>query len=96
MISMTNAIVHSGSKRTVWFIHGVRNGREHAMAQHMRQVAVENDNVRLHFRYSQPGPDDAQGRDYHSVGWVDINLLKQILPSINSHRHVWHIPERQL
>ena len=80
MISMANAIVQSDSKRPLWFIHGVRNGREHAMAQHMRRLAEGNHNVRVHFRYSDPAPDDTLGRDYHSPNRVDIELLKELLP----------------
>jgi ferredoxin-NADP reductase/MOSC domain-containing protein YiiM/predicted pyridoxine 5'-phosphate oxidase superfamily flavin-nucleotide-binding protein len=80
MISMMNAIVHSRSQRPVWFIHGARNGREQAMGAHVRRVAGENDNVHVHIRYSQPGPDDIEGRAYDSRGRVDIALLKQVLP----------------
>ena len=80
MISMMNTIVRSGSKRPVWFIHGVRNGREHAMGQHVRNLAEENDNIHAHIRYSGPDPNDVEGRDYDSPGRVDIPLLKQLLP----------------
>ena len=80
MISMMNAIVQSGSRRPVWFIHGARNGREHAMGAHVRRVAEANDNVHVHIRYSQPAAGDGAGRDYDSQGRVDIALLKQLLP----------------
>ena len=79
MISMMNAIVGSGSGRPVWFIHGVRNGREHAMGGHVRRIAEENDNIHVHIRYSDPDPDDVAGRDYDSPGRVDIPLLRQLL-----------------
>ena len=36
--------------------------------------------VQVHVRYSQPRPDDVSGRDFDSVGHVDLNLLKQLLP----------------
>ena len=80
MISMMNAIVRSGTGRPVWFIHGARDGREHAMGAHVRRMVEANDNVHAHIRYSQPGADDIQGRDYDSSGRVDIALLKQVLP----------------
>ena len=81
MISMLNAIVQAGSGRPTWFIHGARNGREHAMGDHVRGVAGDNNNVRVHVRYSRPGPEDVAGRDHDSVGHVDAGLLKQLLPS---------------
>ncbi len=80
MISMINAIVQSGTRRPAWFIHGARNGREHAMGSHVRRMVEANDNVHAHIRYSQPGAADIEGRDYDSQGRVDIALLKQLLP----------------
>ena len=80
MISMLDAIVHGTAPRPVWFVHGTRNGREHAMGAHVRRLAEENDNVHVHIRYSQPDPDDLEGRDYDSRGRVDVALLKQMLP----------------
>jgi hypothetical protein len=80
MISMLNAIVESGRQRTTWFIHGARNGREHAMGAHVRRLAAENDNVRVHIRYSQPREEDVQDRAYETRGHVDVELLQAILP----------------
>ena len=80
MVSMLNSIVDSGARRPVWFIHGARNGREHALGGHVRRLAAEHENVRVHIRYSQPEAQDDEGRDYDSRGRVDIALLKQQLP----------------
>ncbi len=80
MISMLNAIVEADSGRPTWFVHGARNGSEHAMGGHVRGVATENDNVAVHVRYSGPGPEDVAGRDYDSVGRVDVDLLRRLLP----------------
>ena len=80
MISMMNAITQSGARRPAWFIHGARNGREHAMGAHVRSMAAANANVHAHIRYSKPEADDVEGRDYDSRGRVDIALLKQVLP----------------
>ena len=80
MISMLNAIVDSGSKRPVWFVHGTRNGLHHAMGGHMRKIAAEHDNITVHVRYSRPRPEDLQGRDYDSTGHVTVELLKELLP----------------
>lgn len=80
LLSMMNAIVRGGSGRRVWFIHGARNGREHAFGTHVRRMARVHDNVTAHIRYSAPTPDDVEDRDYESKGHIDIDLLKQILP----------------
>jgi ferredoxin-NADP reductase len=80
LVSMLNAVVRSGSQRRVWFIHGARNGREHAFGEHVRRLAAEHDNVSVHVRYSAPDREDVAGRDYDSEGRVDIDLLKRLLP----------------
>ncbi len=80
MISMMNAIVQGGTGRPVWFIHGARDGREHAMGAHVRRMAAANETVHAHIRYSRPEADDIAGRDYDSRGRVNIALLKQVLP----------------
>ncbi len=80
LISMLNAIVEAGAGRPTWFVHGARNGREHAMGAHVRRVADTNDNVRVHIRYSRPEPEDVEGRDYDSPGHVDTELLRRLLP----------------
>ena len=79
MISMLNAIVESDSKRPVWFFHGTRDGREHAMGAHIRRVALENANVNVYVTYSQPQPEDLKGRDFDEQGYVTIDILKRIL-----------------
>jgi ferredoxin-NADP reductase len=81
LVSMLNAIVDSGSRRLVWFIHGARNSREHALGEHLRRVAEEHDNVSVHIRYSKPLPEDVSGRDYDYQGHVDLELLKLLLPN---------------
>jgi ferredoxin-NADP reductase/MOSC domain-containing protein YiiM/predicted pyridoxine 5'-phosphate oxidase superfamily flavin-nucleotide-binding protein len=80
MISMMNTIVQSGAPRPLWFVHGARNGREHAMAAHVRRMAEDHDNVHAHIRYSQGAPGEVAGRHCDSEGRVDIALLKQVLP----------------
>ncbi len=80
MIGMLNAIARSGARRPVWFIHGTRSGREHAMGAQVRRLAEAHQNVHVHIRYSEPAPADIQGRDYDSEGRVDIALLKRVLP----------------
>ena len=80
LVSMLNAIVESGSNRTVWYVHGTRDGREHAMGTHIQRLAAENANVHVHVNYSQPQPEDREGRDYDEPGYVTIDLLKRILP----------------
>ena len=80
MLSMLNALVEGRAGRPVWFVHGARNGREHAMAAHVRRLAREHEKVTAHIRYSDPAPDAVAANHFDSVGRVDIALLKRVLP----------------
>lgn len=79
LVSMLNAIVETGSGRQTFFLHGCRNGREHALGDHIRKIASENENVHVHIRYSQPSPQDVKGQDYDDKGYVDIELVKRLV-----------------
>ncbi len=81
MISMLNAMIAEGSTRPIWYIHGTKYKKDHAMGDHVRRVASENKNVQIHIRYSQPGEGDLVGRDFDEPGYVDVELFKKILPS---------------
>ncbi len=112
MISMLNAIVESGSQRPTWFVHGARDGREHAMGAHVRHLGAENDNVHVHISYSRPREQDMAGRDYESRGRIDVELLERILPgrdfefylcgptpflkSLYNGLRAWGVPESRL
>ena len=80
MISMLSAIVEQESRCETWFVHGARNGREHAMGNRVRELANTREHVNVHVRYSRPLPDDKVGRDYDDEGHVDITLLRRLLP----------------
>jgi len=80
MISMLNAIVDAGAGRDVWFVHGTRNGREHAFGAQVRKIAAEHENVRVHICYSQPNANDVLGTDYDAEGHVSVEHLQDLLP----------------
>jgi ferredoxin-NADP reductase len=84
MVSMLEQLVSNDDKcgclREIWFIHGARNGAEHAFAEHVRALADRCNLIRLHFQYSRPAPSDKLGRDYDGIGHVDIGLVKSLLP----------------
>lgn len=84
MISMVNFIISEGHRtrsfRRSYFIHGARNGRDHAFGAHIRDIARSYENVTTHVRYSGPHEGDQLGVTHDSEGHIDINLLKSILP----------------
>ena len=84
MIAMLNAIVRVNSTRDVWFVHGVRNGREHAFGVHVRAIAHAHDNIHTHICYSRPEDGDVLGEDYDSTGHVTAELLLSLLPETSA------------
>lgn len=84
MISMMNFIINEGHRtrgfRRTFFIHGARNGRDHAFGAHIREISRSYENVTAHVRYSRPDGSDRLGATHDSEGHIDVNLLKSILP----------------
>jgi hypothetical protein len=69
-----------GCKRKVWFIHGVRNGSQHAFSATLKSIAGRWPRLTTHIRYSRPGEQDRLGTDFDSEGHVDGALLSALLP----------------
>jgi len=80
MISMLNHLVADGDTRPVWFIHGVRDGAEHAFGGHVRKIAERHAHVAVHIAYLEPRAEDVEGRDYDSSGFIAIETLQGLLP----------------
>ncbi|MCU0537419.1 MAG: FAD-binding oxidoreductase [Hydrococcus sp. Prado102] len=79
MISMAKACSLLNPNRKVWFIHGARDGKYHAFRDEIMAIALQNSNLQVHYRYSRSRPED--DGSYHSVGYVDIDLIKQLVKS---------------
>ena len=77
MISMAKACARLNPNRSIWFVHGARDGRFHAFRDEVRAIQQQNPNLNLHYRYSRPRPED-EGH-YHSVGYVDATLIKELV-----------------
>jgi ferredoxin-NADP reductase/predicted pyridoxine 5'-phosphate oxidase superfamily flavin-nucleotide-binding protein len=84
MISMLEQLANDcascGCTRKVWFIHGARNGKEQAFGKYVRKLATDWPSLSVNFLYSRPSEGDVQGRNHDSVGRVDVELLKSLLP----------------
>lgn len=77
MISMTKAATLLNSQRSIWFVHGAREGQFHAFRDEVAAVAQQNPNLQVHFAYSRPQPEDMG--HYHSTGYVDTNLIRSLV-----------------
>jgi ferredoxin-NADP reductase/predicted pyridoxine 5'-phosphate oxidase superfamily flavin-nucleotide-binding protein len=69
-----------GCERKIWFIHGVRNGREHTFGETLKSMAQQWPQLTAHVRYSRPDDEDRAGEDFDSTGHIDAELLSSLLP----------------
>ncbi|HAA32248.1 MAG TPA: oxidoreductase [Cyanobacteria bacterium UBA8553] len=77
MISMAKAASRLNPNRTIWFLHGARDGRFHAFRDEIMEISQQNSNLNVHYRYSRPRPED-KGY-YHSFGYIDVALIKELV-----------------
>jgi hypothetical protein len=84
MISMLEQLANEsagcGCNRQVFFVHGAVNSKVQAFGNYLRGLATDWPCLHLHIRYSNPSGDDVEGENYDSAGYVDIELLKSLLP----------------
>ena len=84
MISMLEKLASDsagcGCSRKVWFVHGAINNKVQAFGRYLRDIAKDWPCLNVHIRYSSPTDHDIAGEDYDSTGYVDIELLKSLLP----------------
>jgi ferredoxin-NADP reductase len=80
MVSMLAALAAADSGRETWFLHGTRNGAEHAFADEVRRLAESCTATRVHIAYSQPGAGDAAGRHYDAAGRLTVDRVRDLLP----------------
>nr|WP_319385986.1 pyridoxamine 5'-phosphate oxidase family protein [uncultured Roseibium sp.] len=74
MLSMLHASALQ-QNRPVWYVHGTRNGRDHALRAEVDRLVAANDRLRQKTYYSQPDDTDLPGRDYDGKGRVTAERL---------------------
>jgi len=84
MVSMLHALADPEEQRPVWFIHGARHGRHHALSTEVREVATGNDRIGVRVAYSRPRAEDVLGRNYDVRGRVDGDLVAGLLPDLDA------------
>ena len=67
-------------ERRLFLFYGVRNSAEHAFKAVLEKLARTYPTLKLHVLYGAPAPDDVEGRDFQHAGFIDIMLLKRVLP----------------
>ncbi|MEQ1683177.1 MAG: 2Fe-2S iron-sulfur cluster-binding protein [Burkholderiaceae bacterium] len=80
MMSMLRWCTAEQPERPVHLYYGVRNSADHAFKAVLEELAASHPAFRLHVVYSDPAPEDVQGRDHQHSGRIDLALLRRNLP----------------
>jgi ferredoxin-NADP reductase/MOSC domain-containing protein YiiM len=78
VLSMLHALVAAGSNRPVFWLHGARNGAEHAFAAEAAQALKTLPHSTTHIVYSRPAPTDRMGVDYQAPGRLSAAALSDL------------------
>jgi ferredoxin-NADP reductase len=78
VLAMLHALAAEHAGRQLWWLHGARNGTEHAFAHEARSLLADLPNARAHICYSQPGPDDRLGDSYTDTGRLTAELIGRL------------------
>ncbi|MFK4724097.1 ferredoxin-NADP reductase/MOSC domain-containing protein YiiM [Bradyrhizobium niftali] len=76
VLAMLHALAAEGTMRDVWWLHGARNGREHAFAAEACELLAGLARHHSHVCFSAPDPADRPGADFDSAGHLDQRLLR--------------------
>lgn len=74
-ISMLNSCVASG--RPVAFVHAAIDGRQHAFADHLKQLSASYSNLRSFVIYERPLPEDRPD----ASGFIEREMLAEFVPA---------------
>ncbi|HEX6005899.1 MAG TPA: MOSC and FAD-binding oxidoreductase domain-containing protein [Burkholderiales bacterium] len=78
VLAMLHALVSAASPREIWWLHGARNGNQHAFARESRQLVEALALGRRHITYSRPALQDRPGDDYDEQGHLSVRSLERL------------------
>jgi ferredoxin-NADP reductase/MOSC domain-containing protein YiiM len=78
VLAMLHALAAGGSLRDIWWVHGARNGAEHAFAVEARALLKSLPRGHSHVCYSAPAPTDRQGVDFDGAGRLSVRALQEL------------------
>jgi ferredoxin-NADP reductase/DMSO/TMAO reductase YedYZ heme-binding membrane subunit len=78
VLAMLHSLAAQASQREVWWVHGARNGREHAFRAEVPELVARLPNARMHVCYSRPDGGDVLGRDFDAQGRITTEALADL------------------
>ncbi|UFZ02768.1 MOSC domain-containing protein [Bradyrhizobium ontarionense] len=78
LLAMLHALSAGASTREIWWLHGTRNGREHAFAAETRELLAALALHHSYVCYSAPEPGDRLKSDFDAVGRLNTQALAEL------------------
>ncbi len=88
VLAMLNALAERHSTRELWWLHGARDGDQHSFAVETRALLEQCPNTVVRVFYSDPGSEDAQGRDFDIVGRLTPTALLELEPPRDAQAYI--------
>jgi ferredoxin-NADP reductase/ferredoxin len=78
VLAMLQALAQERSDRTIWWLHGARNGAEHSFASEVQTLLASLANVRSYVYYSRPTSNDVIGHGFDGTGRLTGSVLAEL------------------
>lgn len=78
LLSMLHVLAATESPRQVWWVHGARDGTEHAFAAESAALLNRLPASHSHIAYSRPVAADRRGVDYTDEGRLSMDLIADL------------------
>jgi ferredoxin-NADP reductase/MOSC domain-containing protein YiiM len=88
VLSMLHTLAKATSKRSVWWVHGARDGAEHPFAAEARELLSALPNGQSHVFYSRPAATDRRGLDYDERGRLSADKLRGLALPVNAQAYL--------
>jgi hypothetical protein len=83
LLSMLNSVIKAGRRREIWLFYGVRDRDEEVMADHLRALDRDHQNINVRISHSAPQDDEVKGEDFDYGDRLSVDLIRETLPSSN-------------
>jgi ferredoxin-NADP reductase/MOSC domain-containing protein YiiM len=85
VLAMLHALVADGSTRPVWWVHGARNGSEHAFATEARGLLAQLPGAHSWVCYSSPSANDRLDEPGVTAGHVTADGVERLGLPVDAH-----------
>jgi ferredoxin-NADP reductase len=84
MLGMLHALAAARDPRSVWFVHGARDGAHHPLADEVDRLVAALPEGHRHVAYSRPRAVDRDSRRNDSEGRIDGARIATLIPQLDA------------